>query len=509
MNKVIQELYIEDPDYSEGATYTFAYFRRKWGSPTPKWTIYIKRDNEFIYQYDKPESPEGNIYFEYTYPDKNVTVRGIFNWSNMEVGEAINDVNINHAAFKIENSPYIYSFLSITPISKSIKDIEDVQNSGVVIEKLEIHNDRYIRNDKNPGDSLTLSETELSGNAYAMTSCTAGDIFRIIGQNSYAGRIWCFLDKDNKVLSIASGGMEIFNEDMTAPEKSVTALFNFSNIYTTVPTVYRKNKTVIDIINKENKPLMNKTILCLGDSNTEFVNSENKSYPDYLAEYSGANVVNGGIGGTKLRKRSSFNDTPSDITSAYAALDIVSISDAFARKDWTAQRNAANWLKNNESDDNISIIERLSSLNIENVDVLVLNGGTNDIDSIDNLGTEESYDAMKTAGALNTIIKNFLSINRKLQIYIATPIPRYFGESISSWDDEYWCDSYREGVLTQIVSMIKEVSIRNRIPVCDLYYEIGWNKYNFSEYYNDNDGTHAYKGYSKIANKIYNFILSH
>ena len=54
--------------------------------------------------------------------------------------------------------------------------------------------------------------------------------------------------------------------------------------------------------------------------------------------------------------------------------------------------------------------------------------------------------------------------------------------------------------------MIQTEVASHHIPICDMYNTLGWNMYNFSNYFKDTDGTHPYKGYMSIARKFKGFI---
>ena len=62
--------------------------------------------------------------------------------------------------------------------------------------------------------------------------------------------------------------------------------------------------------------------------------------------------------------------------------------------------------------------------------------------------------------------------------------------------------------LDDYVDAIKYVAENNCIPVCDMYRTLGWNKWNFSQYFNDGDGVHPFKGFKQIAERMQSFILS-
>lgn len=507
LNAVIKELYIVDNSFDASAIYSFAYFRRKWGNPTAKWTIYIKRNDDFVFQFDSPESPENNSYFDYNQNDLHV--KAVFDWSKMDEGSAINDVLIDNKAFDIKNSPYIFSKEEIDPLHEEVIEIKNIQNGGKVVEQIALTYNYYIRNDKEVGDAITISKIQLENAACGTMLCREGDIFKIYGKNGHAGRAWCFIDKNNKILSIIEGNADVINTDITAPINSYMLIVNFWDVHEIKAESYRKNNTIPSIIDINTKPLFQSNILLLGDSNTEFSNAEGYRYSDYLQEMSLANIINGGIGGTKLRCRKTFDNNPQEEYAAYGALDIVSLSQAFLDKNWEAQKNAANWIKENLKDDNVNIIQGLSEVDLLEVDIVAIMGGTNDFGDYETkIGEVDSTDVSTTAGALNIIIKNFLTVNPKLKLYIITPIPRYYGNDISNWDDSLWCDNYQDGGAIKVVDIIKAVAKKNRIPVCDLFNTIGWNKYNFKQYFFNNDGTHAYNGYKEIARRINYFITN-
>ena len=268
-------------------------------------------------------------------------------------------------------------------------------------------------------------------------------------------------------------------------------------------------ETRISVLENNSNNLSGKTILCLGDSITEFVEESGvnpKGYVEYLAEYSGATVIRGGIGGAQLGVRTTVVDTPTSVSQAYAALDIPSIAQALCNKDWGKQVNAAEYIKDNANDDNTHIVSSLSKVDISQVDIVTVFGGTNDYSKSD-LGEIDSLDEHTLTGGLNVIISSLLTANPRLSIYVFTPIARYFNNS--RWDDQYWSDNYNDGILVKIVETIQEVTKKNHVPCCDMYYTMGWNKYNWDIYFSRlTDGTHPYSGFSQIASKMLSFITS-
>ena len=261
------------------------------------------------------------------------------------------------------------------------------------------------------------------------------------------------------------------------------------------------------------QPLKNKTILCFGDSITEFAYQE-ANYPKHLADLSGANVISCGIGGTRLGRRQDLSSVPA-ITNwgqAYAALDISNVIKSWVDDDWTKINQAVTLLKNEAKDDNTAIIESLKKIRPENVDIITIFGGTNDFASDEPLGEVGSQDINTVAGGIYTAINAILTANPKIKIYMFSPIVRYLGENWETkWDDSKWSDVYQNSSgkkLPELVEFIGNVAKHFHIPYCNWYWSIGWNKFNFSEYFAPSDGTHPYKGFKYLAEKIYNFILS-
>lgn len=76
-----------------------------------------------------------------------------------------------------------------------------------------------------------------------------------------------------------------------------------------------------------------------------------------------------------------------------------------------------------------------------------------------------------------------------------TPIVRWIGYTNGTGLDENFSDILVIGTMTlrQFAQKVYDIVKSNHIPVCDLYNSLGWNKYNFSSYFSDDDGTHPYK----------------
>lgn len=304
------------------------------------------------------------------------------------------------------------------------------------------------------------------------------------------------------------------------------------------------------LFNLTKKPLDGKTIVCFGDSITEF-NHQGKRYTDWLAEITGANVINVGIGGTQIRQRAEPTLTPTYSDHCYANLDIINMVKAATSGDFSYVRAGAQKLAEISDDDNTAIVERLAAINWQNVDYVILFAGTNDwTGNNGNTGTVDSTDINYTCGALNKIIELLNTTYKKVQFYYFTPIIRVFipdfSESVQyqvgdrcrygspyykfinahqgAWNASdveettnmecrvaaYYSNNLKLNgkTLREFSELLYTVVHNNNVPVCDMYNTLGWNLYNFNNFFDNTDSTHPFYGFEQIAEKISKFILS-
>ena len=309
-------------------------------------------------------------------------------------------------------------------------------------------------------------------------------------------------------------------------ENDLSYTLQASGMYASVAAETARAKAVEAVLQSSIMPLVGKTILCLGDSITEF-SYDGKRYSDYLAEITGANVINGGIGGAQMGRRMAIPSTAvfSRNAEAYACLDLPSIAYALNTGDFTMQEAAAQWLisddnPNKTTDDNTAIVEVLQSVNLNSVDIVTIFIGTNDIGQylgeIGESGDNTSY--LKISQGFYEIIKNLLTKNPNLRIYYFSPMPRYWGDirtfdSGSADADSNWCDNYTVSAgysFPDLVDHLISLARYYKIPVCDMYRTLGINQWNIASIMRGDisDGTHPYKGFKMIANKIASFIIA-
>lgn len=279
----------------------------------------------------------------------------------------------------------------------------------------------------------------------------------------------------------------------------------------------RENVTVVESAKSGvANSLVGKTIVCFGDSLTEMTDSTNSlHYSDYISYMTGANVINCGVGGSQLRQRTTPSTTPRDGSQAYAALDIINMIRAACNKDFSMQTAANEYLITNASDDNSLAINNLKTIDWGKVDAVTIFAGTNDWYTPNTIGGSGSNDVNYTLGAINEIIRLVSSTYPHIKMLFFTPVVRWLDYSetngvgtSANWSDEYEVPG--NGTLKQEAAAIMNEVALNHIPVCDMYNTLGWNKYNFKNYFQGSDGTHPRKeaGVMMLAKKILSFIVA-
>ena len=177
---------------------------------------------------------------------------------------------------------------------------------------------------------------------------------------------------------------------------------------------------------------------------------------------------------------------------------------------------AADCVKTNitSHDDNTAQIARLKAVDWNTIDAIIIMGGTNDFDG-SSFGNSDSTVITSEAGAINIIVSQLSTSYGLKPIYFVKEPVKWFSETVDdarTYPDDHWCDVFTRGGMTlaQFFNQIEEqFNVVNHIPVCDLYYGLAWNKQNFWNYFDiTKDGTHPYKGFSQIAEKISSFLIA-
>lgn len=297
---------------------------------------------------------------------------------------------------------------------------------------------------------------------------------------------------------------------------------------------------------KSGKKWEGKTIVAFGDSITHFIGTDQKTYSDHLAEITGANVINCGIGGSTYRQRATPEDSTTNENTARAALDIVNMVKAAITQNFTAQVNAAALITTHQpyTLDYEVQVNNLVGVDWDKVDAVIFFGGTNDFANVGQLlGEDNSTNLSETKGALNYILTEFCKTYPKVKINFLTPIVRYVDppqfstskqynvgdvtmyqggrykfinahsgawntadvQTITSYEarvDATWGDNYKNaGGMTlreygeALGAFVKKVY--HIVPI-DMY-NIGWNRVNFDNYFVNTDATHPLTGFKALA----------
>lgn len=228
-----------------------------------------------------------------------------------------------------------------------------------------------------------------------------------------------------------------------------------------------------------------------GDSTTEF------NTASQMSRNLGARLVNGGLGGTCISTHPNEH---------YNAISFHNIATAIATGDWASVDAAVLYIKNNLSDDNTPVINRLKATDFTKVDFMNIGYGTNDFAMNGVIGTPSlsNVDTSNVSGALNYAIGVLQTAFPKMKIFIITPTHRLHGVGNSDSDTT---PNDNGKFLIEYVDAIKQVAELNHIPVKDMYREGHFNKYNHAQYFAD--GVHPNpSGYEMLDNIVSNFIKS-
>lgn len=232
--------------------------------------------------------------------------------------------------------------------------------------------------------------------------------------------------------------------------------------------------------------LYGKSILFIGDSNTHV-----NTWPQMIANRTGATTFNGGMGATRLLDQSNLDETY-----FYNFLNGCAVADALATGDFTELDYYGGLLDAEVINSNPDYLEQIQNIKdayaeIENLDSIVISYGTNDVNNMASaLGTEDSFDRTTWCGAINYVIKTISEAHPHIKIYFATPPFRakMSGTVATTSDDGVEGRLYMPEMSEKMVAITKA----NHLPCLDLYFKSGINKYTASAYLNnlEVDGTH-------------------
>ena len=164
-------------------------------------------------------------------------------------------------------------------------------------------------------------------------------------------------------------------------------------------------------------------------------------------------------------------------------------------------------------DDNRAIVQRLVDTDPNDIDAVVILHGANDYATYGYWGTSGSFDTTTLLGAINACVKELNSVFKSKPVYYVTPPVRWFNYTNGTGEQQDFSDYYvREGSSKSYKQFVYEILANeyklNHVPVCDIYGELQWTMWNFSNYFPSNDGTHPRPGFKNIGQKIASFLTA-
>lgn len=220
-------------------------------------------------------------------------------------------------------------------------------------------------------------------------------------------------------------------------------------------------------------------VLLMGDS----IFGNDGEVASYLNEWC-ESCVNGAFGGTRVSPRSASDD--------FSKFDGVNIITALCNQTWTAQDTAAT----NLSDEYPWITSRLAGLkavNMSELDLLVMDWGTNDFTG----GATLDY----IISSYTTVIDLLQETYPELRILITTPIWRYWG--VPS-DNDNGDTRISEGhTLKEISEGIETLMKNKRISVLNAYQNLPLSYNTADTYFDSGSGTHL----NLFGNRVYAHLI--
>ena len=122
------------------------------------------------------------------------------------------------------------------------------------------------------GTVVNLVSGSAEGYKHNIIYCNANDKFLITGTGGFNPRLWCFIDNDNKILSVSNANERVDKLILTAHKNANILICNFSinndsSIIKITDYSNIKLKLDIDKINQNEKISINQTLLTTPDNN--------------------------------------------------------------------------------------------------------------------------------------------------------------------------------------------------------------------------------------------------
>lgn len=252
--------------------------------------------------------------------------------------------------------------------------------------------------------------------------------------------------------------------------------------------------------NAKESPKTQVDILFLGDSLMGLCRDET-SIPYLVGEELGKSVYNGAMGGTCLAE---VNRKESD-TFQKNAVSFAALAQALAYSDFDWQKSVR--IRQAVAEHFPQVIDELAGIDMQKVEYLVIEYGTNDyFGGIPIRNSENPYDMYTLEGALRSSLEVLQEEYPGLRIILLTPTYNWYN------DKGYHCENieFGGGYLKEYVDKLLELGEEYGVECLDLYTDL-YPRGDYAEALRYTmDGVHPNEdGRERIAEKIVDYIRNH
>jgi lysophospholipase L1-like esterase len=111
---------------------------------------------------------------------------------------------------------------------------------------------------------------------------------------------------------------------------------------------------------------------------------------------------------------------------------------------------------------------------------------------------DDRYDTTTACGALRYSIETLLTAFPQLRIFILLPTYRFWMDETGSFQEDSETRTSNGKTLIEYSQAIRNVAESYNLPVIDNYKQLGINKFNRTQYFPSNDGTHHNENGRKV-----------
>ena len=176
----------------------------------------------------------------------------------------------------------------------------------------------------------------------------------------------------------------------------------------------------------------------------------------------------------------------------WSAFSMISLAQAIASKDYSAQEAAANAKLSGMRSYFTETIKILKSLDFSNIDIITIAYGTDDYTA--GKALEDSSDLLDNytfAGALRNTLITLMSAYPNLKIILVAPTWRYWMNSKQEYETDSDTRSFNasKNNLKDFVNKCLEIGREYHVPVVNPYDNLSINRWNYKHWFNPGDGT--------------------